>query len=485
MFTNKFLIVLVITGILLAAYTPATGPIEQPLTLRFAISDEEGRPTDPLVREFMEKVKTLTNGDIAVEPIWDAGADTQAGFEKGVIELVRSGKADLGLAASRAWDAEMFPNLQVLQTPFLITDDTLAEAVATSDAATEMLKGLSAGGVVGLTLWPEELRHPFSVDPEKPLLSPQDFSGLDIRTTDTGVSEMLIKALGGNPIFEASNYQGAESGLRQGTTLTGRPAATGNVVFFPKYQVLFANGKVLEGLSEEQRSVLRQAAAATQKKAIAERPSDTDTGTAWCADGGTIVLASEEQVAAFETAAQPVYDAISQDPSNAELIAAIRDLRAKTPPSPGAGACEPEIAQPTSEPDTNTEVWSEGLPPNGVWQVKLTSEDVIQLGVSKTNAPDWSGIFTHTFQDGVFHTTWEGTEGQAKGKTGSCDGTYEVVEDFVRISLSSDCGSEVDDIRWRLDADGLHFNCIAVQNGMSVEVKAIFDAKPYQKIADP
>jgi hypothetical protein len=197
------------------------------------------------------------------------------------------------------------------------------------------------------------------------------------------------------------------------------------------------------------------------------------------------VLASEEQVAAFETAAQPVYDAITQNPSNAKLIAAIRDLKAKTAPSPGATACESEIAQPSSEPSTDTQIWSKGLPPNGVWQVQLTSEDVIQLGVSKANAPDWSGVFTHTFQDGVFHTTWEGTEGSAVGKTGSCDGTYELVDDFVRIILSSDCGSEVDDIQWRLDPDGLHFHCITVENGISVEVKAIFNAKPYQKIADP
>jgi hypothetical protein len=52
-----------------------------------------------------------------------------------------------------------------------------------------------------------------------------------------------------------------------------------------------------------------------------------------------VVLASAEQVGAFEVAAQPVFDSIEQDSSNAELIAAIRDLKAKTEPSPGAEAC--------------------------------------------------------------------------------------------------------------------------------------------------
>jgi TRAP-type C4-dicarboxylate transport system substrate-binding protein len=493
MFTNRlFYLLIVFTLLIVTACAPQIAPTSPPasvpvatITLRFAVADEEGHPSDPFVREFIEQVKTLSHGNITVEPVWDAGADTEAGFERGVIQLVRNGEADLGLAASRAWDPEIFPNLQALQAPFLITDDALAEAVATSDVATRIIDSLSPGGVVGLTLWPEDLRHPFSVDSAKPLLSPEDFAGLNIRTTDTGVSEQLMKALGGNPIFEASDYQGAESGLLQGATLTGRPAATGNVVFFPKYQILFANGTAFEKLSEEQRNVLRQAATATQSKALAERPSEEVAGAAWCDGGGTIVLANENQVAAFETAGQPVYDTIAQEPSNAELIAAIRDLKTSTQPAPSAQACAPEVAQPGSEQSTDTQVWSEGLPPNGVWQVQLTSEDVIKLGVSQANAPDWSGIFTHTFQDGVFHTTWEGTEGQAAGKTGSCDGTYEVVEDFVRITLSQECGGEVDDIKWRLDEDGLHFLCIAVENGMSVEVKALFNAKPYQKIADP
>jgi hypothetical protein len=35
-----------------------------------------------------------------------------------------------------------------------------------------------------------------------------------------------------------------ETGLHQGYLLIGKPIATGNVTFFPKHQVLFANGNV-------------------------------------------------------------------------------------------------------------------------------------------------------------------------------------------------------------------------------------------------
>jgi TRAP-type C4-dicarboxylate transport system substrate-binding protein len=105
--------------------------------------------------------------------------------------------------------------------------------------------------------------------------------------------------------------------------------------------VLFANGGAFEKLSEGQRAIVREAAIATQRKAIDEHPSEVEAATAWCSDGGSIVTASEEQVTAFESAAQPIFEMISQNPLNAELIAAIRELKANTEPSPGAEACTP------------------------------------------------------------------------------------------------------------------------------------------------
>lgn len=462
--------------------TPTSAP--EPVTLRLAIPDNDTVLYKPYVMEFIQQAKTLSNGLIKIEPTWQAGDSTDAGYEIGVIQLVKQGKFDLGLAASRSFDSENITSFEALQAPFLIDNDALAKAVATSDVATQMLENLSSSGLAGLTLWPEDLRHPFSVDPAKPLLTPEDFARLTIRVTDMGVSEMLIKALGGNPIFEASDYQGAESGLRQGASLTGRPAATGNVTFFSKYQVLFANGAAFEKLSDAQRTVLQEAAAAAQKKALAERPSDKESGTAWCADGGTIVLASDEQVVAFQKASQTVFDKLQQNSFNAESIAAISELKAKTPPSSGAQACESELALfPT--PDASVQNWSTGLPPNGVWQAEITSDDLIRMGVSQANAPDWAGVYTQTFQDGVFTTSWKQTEGPDAGTIGSCTGPYAVVDNFVRIKYDNggDCEEgAIDDIQWRIDDQGLmHFHLVANQNSPITEVKATYEAKPYHQ----
>ena len=499
MFINRLSHILLVTLLLLTACVPqalstpnatsapmATTAPDKPITLRLAVSDEQGRPTEPNVLEFIEQVKALSYGNITIVPIWDAGADTTPSFEQGVVKVVTEGQYDLGLAGSRAWDGLGVTSFQALQAPFLITNNALAEAVASSEIGTQMLDSLSSVGIAGLALWPEDLRHPFSMDPDKPILLPDDFKGLSVRSIPSEVSYMLINALGGSPMY-GDDYQAAESGLRQGASLNGTPTATGNVIFFPKFQVLFATGGALEKLSEGQRSILRDAAAATQKKAIAEHPSEADAAAAWCADGGSVVMASEVQVAAFEAAAKPVFDKIEQDPLNAELIAAIRELKAKTMSAPGAQACESDIAQSNTVPTSENEIWSTGVPPNGKWTVNLTMEDVIAKGVRPSEANGWSGLFFFEFQDG---------QGLFRGEYLSdfivqCPFTYEAVEDFFRITYvdlgqpNYECGPEVDDLQWRLDEEGqLYLHVIDIKAVPFLETKAIYEAKPWQKVLD-
>jgi TRAP-type transport system periplasmic protein len=456
---------------------PITKVLLPPTTLRFAVSDEQGRPSEPYVNEFAQQVKNLSDGTMMIEPVWDAGYETFDGFEKGVIQLVRNGHYDIGLAASRIWDTESITNFQALQAPFLIDNDALAEAVATSEIATGMLESLSSVGMVGLTLWPEDLRHPFAISPQPPLLSPEDFKGLNIRATSSFVTYRLMDALGAFPMFEDSGYEGAESGLRQGASLTGTPTATGNVIFFAKFQVLFANSAAFDRLTPQQRSILREAALATQKKAVAEHPSDIDNAAAWCADGGSIVLASEEQVAAFEEAARPVFDYIEQDPMNAAFIAAIRDLEATTEPSPGVEACGSEGA--IQMPVTSTEeVWSEGLPPNGVWQVELTEEEVVAKGLPRAEAKYIVGVTNFEFQDGKVTINMQINTPRAI----SCMGTYAVVEDFLRFTWTDPCNSASEDVQWRLGDDGIHFHVIAIKNEPFLLNKVYYEANPWQKI---
>lgn len=495
----NLMVVLLSAVFALGACSPQAGPVATatsqpvasptpsgPVVLRFAIADNHGEPSEPYAQEFIDQVKQLSDGEIIIEPIWDSGDASQAGFEGRIVEQVKSGQADVGLAASRAWDTQDILSFQALQAPFLIDNDALAEAVATSDIAARMLADLSQYGMTGLALWPEDLRHPFSLMPDKSILSPTDFAGRNVRVTTSRTSERLIETFGGAPSYGSGDFEVAESGLRQGLSLSGTPTATGNVTFFPKYQVLFVNGDAFGKLSDAQQAILGEAAAAAQQKAIAEHPSEVEAARTWCSDFGAVVLASDEQIAEFEKAAQPVFDWIQQDPRNAELVAAIRELKATTPASPAVEACAYALAQQVPTLDASAQTWSPGLLPNGVWQVTLTNDDVIKMGVSAGKAPDWSGVYTLTFQDGNFTNYWLGTEDYGKGDTALCKGPMVLVDDYVSITFTdrggNDCFGDTDAFQWRIDDQGLlHFHMV---NNPAIEVKAAYEAKPYEKIAD-
>jgi hypothetical protein len=187
------------------------------------------------------------------------------------------------------------------------------------------------------------------------------------------------------------------------------------------------------------------------------------------------VLASNEQVSAFQKAVQPVFDNLLQDSFNAQTIAAIRELKAKTQPSTGAQACAPTVAIAT-QASLENQTWSQGLLPNGVWQVELTADDFIKNGVLNSTAADMAAVYTWTFQDGQAKIEINGPRIKV-----SCMVVATVVGDAVRLQnvASPDCdGNAYDDVQWRLDTDGLHFHLVSSQ---AEELRAMYEAKPWQK----
>src|SRR5262245_42066066 len=138
----------------------------------------------------------------------------------------------------------------------------------------------------------------------------------------------------------------------------------------------------------------------------------------------------------------------------------------------------PQTSAPSAAaPDAEAEEWSKGPLPNGTWTVELSIEDFVDRGVSSSDAAGWEGVGTFTFQDGTVVYRHLGASSY------ECNGTYEVVENFVRVTYSEQgvCAGVVEDIRWRLDEDGLHFHLIAAQNTPYDVDKAASEAKPWQK----
>ena len=456
---------------------------DSPVTLRFAVADAEGRPSDPYVHAFVDAVAQRSGGTVTVEPVWEAGGDA---FEQGVAHMLVDGQVELAMAAGRGWDDTGIASMQALQAPFLITDDALALAVATSPVAADMLAGMAAKGITGLALWPEDLRHPVAFEPcMGPLLAPGDFAGRTIRSIPSAVTWDLLQTLGAKPIsvngyqdmVASCEIQGAESGLRQGAALPGKPTFTGDVTFYPKFQVLAGNSAALGRLSDAQRAAITDAALAVRDQAVAEHPTEADAAAQWCAAGGTVVLAGPDAVAAFETAAQPVFDRMAADPVSTAAIDAIQALKAATTPAPGATACAPEptpstTARPIGTPAT--------LPPAGTWRVELTPADLMATGLDNATAAAWAGVHTWTFDGASARYEHQHSDSTVD----VCDAQMAPSMDMVRVvyTTGSDCISEVDSIQWSLDGNDLRLALVDIQGAPYAENKAYLEAKPWTKV---
>ena len=411
-------------------------------------------------------------GSITVEPVFDAGADTPEGFEAGVAGLVQRGDADLGLAASRAWDLAGVTSLQALQAPFLITDDALAAAVAASPIADDLLAGMTDAGVTGLALWPEDLRHPFSFVPGEPLVHPDDFVGDSILVQPSALSRQLVTTLGATVFpydmdrveaVAAGLLQGAESGLLQGQSLPGTPTATGDVVFYPKFQVLVANSAAFAKLTVHQQAVLREAALATR----ATTPSRTTPRKPMQRQRGATPVAASSSPA--PRASRP------SRPPRSRCSTPSRPTRSRRRPStPSASSRPPSSRRRGRSPvaltgcggavgtlSTRTSPGSPGssLPPDGSYRGLSTREQLLAGGASESYAAANAGIATWTFDGGTASLAMTTVDGP-----GSCTAAASIVDDRVRLvttspSRSGNCGITIDFV-WRLDGDDLYMTVV-------------------------
>jgi hypothetical protein len=191
-------------------------------------------------------------------------------------------------------------------------------------------------------------------------------------------------------------------------------------------------------------------------------------------------------VAAFEQAAQLVFDSISQNSFNAELITAIRELKTNIQPSAGVSGCATTGPQPTTETTTEIINPSVGLPPNGVWQVELTVDDFARMNVSQVRAEKWGiGVYTWTFQDGKAQLDWKGHATTPPYESYTCRAAATVAGDIVRLTYTPGGVCEgVEDVQWSLDESGLHFHLVNAPEAPLAEITATYEAKPWQKIAD-
>ncbi len=284
-----------------------------------ANSNENDEDYDGLV-VFKNYVEAASNGAIEVELF--IGTQLCAGGAE-CLQGVADGSIDVFVTTSGG-AAGIFPYIQVLDLPYLMANDRVAEAVLSGDFTRTMrdMALASSGDTIRIMTIGNTGGWRNFANTQRRVTKPEDLAGLKIRTVVADLPQELVKAMGASPtpiswpelftslqtgvvegskngITDIMNMKFPEAGL-QYLTLDGH-AYMGAVW-------VMNNDKFL-GLPEDMRKVvvdgfyqLQQATFASPKRKSIEAYEE------FIAAGGDLYVPSPEEKEAFRAAAEPVYD---------------------------------------------------------------------------------------------------------------------------------------------------------------------------------
>ncbi|MDW4498894.1 TRAP transporter substrate-binding protein DctP [Sulfitobacter sp. D35] len=305
----------------LLAVTPLAA-VAQEYTLRAtANSNEDDEDYDGLI-VFKNYVENASNGAIAVELFIGTQLCSQP---EECMQGVADGTIDIYIATSSG-AANIFPYVQVLDLPYLMSDDRVAEAVLANDSAfVDLLQQKvmeDSGGAMRLMTVGNTGGWRNFANTERQVKQPSDLEGLKLRTVVADLPQELVKALGASPTpipwpelftsLQTKVVEGTANGITDIMNMKFPDAGL-------KYLTLdghsymgamwFMNNEKFMAMSPELRTVvsdgfyqLQQATFASPKRKSIQAYED------FVAGGGDIYVPSPEEKAAFKEAADPVYE---------------------------------------------------------------------------------------------------------------------------------------------------------------------------------
>lgn len=298
-----------------------TAAYAQEITLRAtANSNENDEDYDGLV-VFKDYVEKASNGAIAVElfigtQLCSKGDECLQGIADGSIDIYISTSG----GASGA-----FPYVQVLDLPYLLADDRIAEEVLSEGTFTrkmrEMILADSGDKIRLMTIGNTGGWRNFA-NTQKRVQNPSDMEGMKIRTVVADLPQELVKALGASPTpipwpeLFTSLQTGVVEGSKNGITdIMGMkfPEAGLQYVTLDGHAYMgalwYMNNDRFMGMSEDLRRVVVDGFAALQQATFASPKRKSIQAYAdFVAAGGDLYVPTPAEKAAFKEAASPVFD---------------------------------------------------------------------------------------------------------------------------------------------------------------------------------
>ncbi len=284
-----------------------------------ANSNENDEDYDGLV-VFKNFVESASNGAIEVElfigtQLCAKGAECLQGVADGTIDVYIS---------TSGGAAGIFPYVQVLDLPYLMANDRIAEDVLSGDFTRkmrEMALNDSDGAIRLMTIGNTGGWRNFA-NTKRRVQGPSDMSGLKIRTVVADLPQELVRALGASPTpipwpelftsFQTGVVEGSKNGI---TDIMGMkfPDAGLQFVTLDGHAYMGAlwwmNNAKFMSMPEGMRRVVVDGFAALQQATFASPKRKSIQAYAdFVAGGGDLYVPTPEEKTAFKEAAAPVYD---------------------------------------------------------------------------------------------------------------------------------------------------------------------------------
>lgn len=285
---------------------------------------------------FKQKVEEISGGDIKVE-IYDSA---QLYKDNEVPQAVGSGAIEMGVASLTRYVGDV-PAVDVFYMPFLLnSEDLVRKAVAPGSPVRGPLDEaiLETGARV---LWWQAYGGSVLLSKGEPIRTPADLQGKKVRVFGKTLGEW-IKAAGGAPTMVSGSEQ--YIAYQRGTVdvgMTGVSAVDSRRLWEVMDTITVTNNADIEfivvvneqfwqGLPEQHRAWINEAALFAEKD-VRDRMSSIEAASykAGRENGMTVYELSDEEVAAWEAAAQPVYDQFLADSGElgAKVLEAARALK--------------------------------------------------------------------------------------------------------------------------------------------------------------
>jgi TRAP-type C4-dicarboxylate transport system substrate-binding protein len=296
-----------------------------------ANSNENDEDYDGLV-VFKNYVEAASNGAIEVElfigtQLCSNGAECLQGVADGSIDVYIS---------TSGGASGIFPYVQVLDLPYLMADDRIAEHVLSGDFTRKMREMALAdsGDAIRLMTIGNTGGWRNFANTKRRVTEPADMEGLKIRTVVADLPQELVKSLGASPTpipwpelftsFQTGVVEGSKNGI---TDIMGMkfPDAGLQYVTLDGHAYMGAlwwmSNQKFQAMPEDMRRVIVDGFSALQQATFASPKRKSIQAYAdFVAGGGDLYVPTPEQKAAFKDSAAPVYDWFKGNVANGEAI---------------------------------------------------------------------------------------------------------------------------------------------------------------------